>query len=57
MDEPVRLRFFRKSDIENKNKKNPAGMLATEVRAGDAPKPQNPKTPKPQISDISKVFD
>ena len=30
--------FFSKSDIRNK-KKPPAGMLATEVRIGDAPKP------------------
>ena len=30
--------FFLKSDIKQK-KKPPAGMLATEVRAGDAPKP------------------
>ena len=29
--------FFLKSDIKTK-KKNPAGKLATEVRAGDAPK-------------------
>ena len=32
--------FFRKSDI--KKKKPPAGMLATEVRIGDAPKPPFP---------------
>ena len=31
--------FFFKSDI-NKQKKNPAGKLATEVRSGDAPKPK-----------------
>ncbi len=31
--------FFLKNDINNK-KKPPAGMLATEVRSGDAPKPQ-----------------
>ena len=30
--------FFRQSDIKQK-KKPPAGMLATEVRTGDAPKP------------------
>jgi hypothetical protein len=30
--------FFLKSDI--KTQKTTAGMLATEVRAGDAPKPQ-----------------
>ena len=32
---------FLKSDIE-KNKKPPAGMLATEVRIGDAPTPPFP---------------
>ena len=31
--------FFRKSDIQKQKKMPPAGMLATEVRAGDAPKP------------------
>ena len=30
--------FFLKSDIQKNKKKPPAGMLATEVRAGDAPK-------------------
>ena len=45
--------FFRKSDIQKKENA-PAGKLATEVRAGDAPKPPFPtktiekskKTPK-----------
>ena len=31
--------FFSKSDIYKKQKNPPAGMLATEVRSGDAPKP------------------
>ena len=36
-----KIRFFFKSDIyNNNNKKPPAGKLATEVRTGDAPKPQ-----------------
>ena len=31
--------FFLKSDIKKKQQQKTAGMLATEVRAGDAPKP------------------
>ena len=34
--------FFCKSDIKKTKKKPPAGKLATEVRAGDAPKPTFP---------------
>ena len=33
--------MFFKSDIQNKQKKK-AGMLATEVRSGDTPKPKFP---------------
>ena len=39
--------FFAKSDIKHKKQKPPAGMLATEVRTGDAPKlPFSRKTEK-----------
>ena len=45
VEKSSKIMFFLKSDINQQKKKPPAGMLATEVRAGDAPKPPFPTKP------------
>ena len=40
IEKSKRIMFFSKSDINKQTNKKTAGMLATEVRTGDAPKPQ-----------------